>query len=100
MAKDQDILEMKKLRNSLEAYSYEMRNNLDSYGPWEKYLDEQTRKTFIEEINQVVEWIYGEGVQAPKDDYKQKIKKFRAIGEPVKQRHFYYTELEVYFNQY
>lgn len=41
---DMDILEMKELRNSLEAYSYEMRNNLDSYGTWEKYLDEPTKK--------------------------------------------------------
>ena len=60
---------MKKLRNSLEAYSYEMRNNLESYGSWEKYLDEDTRKKFIEEINKVVEWIYGEGETAPKEEF-------------------------------
>jgi len=40
---DFDILEMKQLRNNLEAYSYEMRNNLDSYGSFEKYLDEPTK---------------------------------------------------------
>jgi len=56
---------MKELRNMLEAYSYEMRNNLDSYGTFEKYLDEATKKTFIAEINEVVEWIYGDGEQAP-----------------------------------
>ena len=58
---DNDILESKALRNSLEAYSYEMRNNIDSYGSWEKYLDEETKKSFIAEINQTVEWIYGDG---------------------------------------
>ena len=63
---DVEILEMKELRNSLEAYSYEMRNNLDSYGSWEKYLDDATKKTFLEEISQVVEWIYGDGETAPK----------------------------------
>lgn len=95
--KDYNILEMKRLRNSLEAYSYEMRNNLDSYGSWEKYLDEQTKKTFLEEINQVVEWIYGEGEQAPKDQYQTRLDKFMKIGEPVKQRHFYYSEIDIYF---
>lgn len=48
---DDDILEMKYLRNTLEAYSYEMRNNLDSYGTFEKYLDEPTKASFIAEIN-------------------------------------------------
>jgi len=37
---DSDILEWKELRNNLEAYSYEMRSNLDAYGNFEKYLAE------------------------------------------------------------
>jgi len=37
---DWEILEWKELRNNLEAYSYEMRSNLDSYGTFEKYLAE------------------------------------------------------------
>lgn len=96
---DQEILEQKFLRNTLEAYSYEMRNNLDSYGTFEKYLDEATRTSFIAEINQVVEWIYGEGETAPKTEFKTRLDKFKAIGEPVRQRHFYYSELDVYFSQ-
>jgi len=87
------------LRNNLEAYSYEMRNNLDSYGTFEKYLDEATKKTFIAEINVVVEWIYGEGETAAKTEYRTRLDKFKAIGEPVKQRHFYYSELDIYFSQ-
>ena len=97
---DVEILEMKELRNSLEAYSYEMRNNLDSYGSWEKYLEEGTKKTFLEEISQVVEWIYGDGETAPKQEYVTRLEKFKKVGEPVKQRHFYYSELEVYYEQY
>jgi hypothetical protein len=27
----------------------------------EKYLDEPTRKAFLEEIPAVIEWLYGEG---------------------------------------
>jgi len=39
---------MKELRNTLEAYSYDMRSNLDSYGSFEKYLEESQRKKFLE----------------------------------------------------
>ncbi len=73
---DEDLLERKYLRNNLEAYSYEMRNNLDSYGTFEKYLDEETKKTFIAEINVVVEWIYADGENASKVEYKTKLDKF------------------------
>lgn len=91
---------MKALRNGLEAYSYEMRNNLDSYGSFEKYLDEATRKSFLEEINKVVDWIYGEGETAPKSEYRSRLDKFKAIGEPVRNRYNYYSELDVYFEQF
>lgn len=99
-AEDWDILEVKEFRNMLEAYSYEMRNNLDSYGSFEKYLDEATKTKFLVDINQVVDWLYGEGESAPKNEYKTRLDRFKAIGEPVRQRHFYYSELDVYFDQF
>lgn len=99
-AEDEDLLEMKALRNGLEAYAYEMRNNLDSYGSFEKYLDEPTRTSFLAELNQVVEWIYGEGESAPKNEYRARLEKFRTIGEPVRNRFNYYSELDIYFEQF
>lgn len=48
---DFDILEKKRLKNDLEAYSYDMRNNLDSYGTLEKYLEESKKSAFMAEIN-------------------------------------------------
>ena len=93
-----DILEWKELRNNLEAYSYEMRSNLDSYGSFEKYLADPQKADFIKAINVVVEWLYEAGETAPKEEYATKLQEFRAIGEPVKQRHFYYSELEVYYS--
>lgn len=53
----------------------------------------------MEQINQVVEWLYEAGETAPKEEYALKLKEFKAIGDPVKQRHFYYSELDVYFGQ-
>tara|TARA_B110000285_G_C14618109_1_gene377912 strand:+ start:257 stop:430 length:174 start_codon:yes stop_codon:yes gene_type:complete len=57
---------MKQLRNDLEAYSYELRNSIDSYGPWEKYIVEDLKAPIIAEIGVVVDWIYGDGETAPK----------------------------------
>ena len=79
-----EILELKQLRNSLEAYSYEMRNNLDSYGTFEKYLDDVTKASFMKDINETVEWIYGDGETAPKSQYVERTEKFKKIGEPIK----------------
>ena len=97
---DLDILEQKELRNNLEAYSYEMRSNLDSYGSFEKYLDEATKTEFMPKLSKTIEWIYGEGENAPKEEYRKLLQEYKAIGEPVKKRHFYYSELDIYFAQY
>ena len=72
------------MKNDLEAYSYDMRNNLDSYGTLEKYLEESKKTTFMAEINQVVEWLYADGDDAPAEEYSTKLAKFKAIGDPVK----------------
>jgi len=81
---DFDILETKKMKNDLESYSYDMRNNLDSYGNLEKYLDEPTKATFLADINQVVEWLYADGENAQGSEFKSRLDKFKAIGDPVK----------------
>lgn len=99
-AADWEILEWKELRNTLEAYAYEMRSNLDSYGTFEKYLEETPRKAFLEQLNHVVEWLYDAGETASKEEYSKKLSEFKKIGDPVKQRHFYYSELDVYFGQF
>jgi len=87
-------------RNTLEAYSYEMRSNLQEYGNWVKYLDDATKAAFIKDINEVVEWLYDAGEDAPKQEYKTRLDRFKAIGEPVRARYNYYDELPVYYNQF
>ena len=39
VAGDLGILKIKEMRNTLEAYSYEMRSNIDQYGSLEKYIE-------------------------------------------------------------
>ena len=59
-AGDLGILKIKEMRNTLEAYSYEMRSNIEQYGSLEKYIDPTLKQKFMDEINQTVEWLYSD----------------------------------------
>ena len=91
---------MKAIKNELESFSYDMRNSIEQYGPLERYIDDQTRSTFLEEINQTVKWIYEEGQNASKEVYQQKLDHFKKIGLPIKERHRFYSEIEIYQTQF
>jgi hypothetical protein len=97
---DAEILERKELRNALEAYSYEMRNNLDSYGTLEKYLNDTDRAQMLKDITFVIEWIYGDGENASAKEYTAWLEKFKDLCGPAKSRHFYYSELDIYYAQW
>ena len=77
-----------------------MRGNIDSYGSLEKYIDPAVKASFLQEIEEVVAWLYGEGEFASKEEYTKRLDRFKQIGEPVKARHLYYTELDVYLGQF
>lgn len=97
---DFDILEKKRLKNDLEAYSYEMKSDIDAYGKLEKYIEEAVRTQLMTDINQTVDWLYDDGDDAAAEEYQTRLAKFRAIGDPAKKRHFYYSELAIYYTQW
>ena len=94
------ILEFKATKNELESFTYEMKNNIDSYGPYEKYIEEAARVDFLKKLNDTVAWIYGEGQSAPTQQYKQRLEEFRKLGVPIKNRCLFHSEIEVYFTQF
>jgi hypothetical protein len=98
-SEDSHILEMKMVKNNLEAYAYEMRSNIDAYGSLEKYIDPKIKDSFMAELNQCVEWLYGEGENANPEDYLKRLNRFKEVGEQIKKRQFYWSELNVYFSQ-
>ena len=42
------ILELKLSKNNLESYVYDNRNAVGDYGNMKDYVDDNTRKTFVE----------------------------------------------------
>ena len=58
MKGDCDILKRKELRNTLESYSYDIRNNIDNDRPYQNYIDEKTRQMTLKMIEEIIEWLY------------------------------------------
>ena len=58
---DSNILDLKATKNELESYTYDLKNNLDSYGPYEAYLEPKLREQTMKALQETVDWIYGEG---------------------------------------
>ena len=94
------ILEHKMLKNELESFLYEMRTNISEYGTWEKYIDPSVRPKYLDEINKIVEWLYADGANAASTEYKKKLDEFKKVGNPVKERYRFYSEINVYSEQF
>ena len=78
-----------------------MRSKIDSYGDLEKYVDPESKADFLKQINDVVEWLYeDESKSASRDELKDRLQHFKSIGDPIKARQYYYSELDVYFGQF
>ena len=72
-AADKLILDTKMTKNRLESYCYDMRNNIDSYGSLEKYVDPAVKETILKDINEVVEWLYDAGESTTKEEYETRL---------------------------
>ncbi len=99
---DNIILELKAMKNNLEAYSYNMRTDLDAQGGvLRDYVDPAIIEAYLVEINQIVDWLYeDEGKNAAKDVYLAKYNSLRKIGDPAKLRKKYFEEVGPQFVQF
>jgi heat shock 70kDa protein 4 len=83
---DRKIIEVKETRNALETYVYDFRAALDSYGDKAKYIEAAPREAFLAQLNQVEEWLYGEGAEASKDQYQSKLEELKIVGNVIDKR--------------
>jgi len=97
---DRKFLDLKETRNTLEAYAYEFKNNLQEYGNFVKHADENTRVAILQTIGEAVEWIYAAGETAKLEEYEKRLKEFRAVGEPIKKRYIFYSTVEDSFKRF
>lgn len=47
---DTSILDFKAIKNELESYTYELKNNIDSYGAYETFIEPTLRESTLKRL--------------------------------------------------
>lgn len=83
---DRVIFETNEARNALESYILEMRNKLS--GELQPFVKDSDRESFEKQLTAAEDWLYGEGSEAQKSEYKSKLADQKKSGDPIQSRHF------------
>lgn len=88
-ATDRLVIDTADRRNALEEYVYDVRSKLEM--AWSEFMPDAARADFLKSLNSMEDWLYGEGEDATKSLYVEKLEALRKVGDPVA---FRYLERE------
>ncbi|KAI9203611.1 heat shock protein 70 family [Polychytrium aggregatum] len=88
-ASDRLVIDTADRKNAVEEYVYETRGKLDM--AWSEFVSEDIRTSFVETLNETENWLYGDGEDATKSVYIEKLESLKKIGDPIEER---YREFE------
>uniref|UniRef100_A0A6N2JZE2 Heat shock 70 kDa protein 17 n=1 Tax=Salix viminalis TaxID=40686 RepID=A0A6N2JZE2_SALVM len=88
--KDVERRRTAELKNNLEGYIYSTKEKLETSEEFEKISTADERKSFIEKLDEVQEWLYTDGEDATAKEFEERLDSLKAIGDPV---FFRYKEL-------
>lgn len=80
-ASDRLVIDTAEKRNALEEYVYETRSKLEM--AWSEYVVDSERTAFMKQLNETENWLYGEGEDATKSVYVEKLTALSTIGAPI-----------------
>ncbi|KAL7142345.1 hypothetical protein ABFS83_08G117500 [Erythranthe nasuta] len=80
--KDAERRRTAELKNNLEAYIYSTKDKLESE-EFEKISSGKERKSFIEKLNEVEDWLYTDGEDAGATEFQERLDMLKAIGDPI-----------------
>jgi len=83
---DKIIQETNDARNQLESYVLEMRNKLD--GELRDFIRQADKEKFLTALTATEDWLYNDGADAQKSDYKKKLTELKTFGDQVEYRRF------------
>lgn len=84
LAQDEAIAATHEARNALESYVLEMQSNIsDSLS---EFIQSDAASKFNSEMLNMEDWLYDEGADAMKSEYKKKLAELKKTGDPVEQR--------------
>ncbi|KAJ3322099.1 adenyl-nucleotide exchange factor sse1 [Boothiomyces sp. JEL0866] len=83
-ASDRLVVDTAEKRNALEEYVYETRSKLSDQ--WSEFALEADRESFTKVLYDTEDWLYGEGEDASKSVYVEKLVEIKKIGNPIAHR--------------
>ncbi|KAJ3275769.1 adenyl-nucleotide exchange factor sse1 [Terramyces sp. JEL0728] len=83
-AADRLVIDTAEKRNTLEEYVYETRSKLSDQ--WAEFALEADRESFTKILYDTEDWLYGEGEDASKSVYVEKLVEIKKIGNPIAHR--------------
>ncbi|KAJ3241566.1 adenyl-nucleotide exchange factor sse1 [Chytriomyces hyalinus] len=84
-ATDRLVIDTAEKRNQLEEYVYYAREKLDM--AWSDFITDADRTTFSSELNEMEDWLYGDGEDATKSVFVEKLSALKKKGDPVAARY-------------
>jgi hypothetical protein len=84
LEKDTELRETAEARNAVEGYVYDTRSDLN--GCLLPYVLEADKDAFYSQLNEAEDWLYGEGAQATRQAYQDKLAQLKKVGEPIRLR--------------
>lgn len=81
--KDAERRRTAELKNNLEEYIYSTREKLESSSDIQKISTEQERHSFADKLEEVQEWLYTDGEDAPANEFQERLNMLKAIGDPI-----------------
>ncbi|KAI9335190.1 heat shock protein 70 family [Zopfochytrium polystomum] len=82
---DRLVVDTAEKRNQLEEYVYYARGQLEM--AWSEFITDADRATFNKELDAMEDWLYGEGEDAAKGVYVEKLDELKKKGDPVAARY-------------
>lgn len=84
-AQDRLVKATQESRNEVESYVYDMRGKVQD-GELAAYVSDADRDAFVAALDETESWLYGEGEEAQKSAYDERLKSLRKMGEPIRAR--------------
>ncbi|KAG6768993.1 hypothetical protein POTOM_024608 [Populus tomentosa] len=81
--KDAERRRTAELKNNLEGYIYSTKEKLETSEEFEKISTTDERKSFIEKLDEVQEWLYTDGEDATAKEFEERLDSLKAIGDPI-----------------
>ncbi|KAJ3129656.1 adenyl-nucleotide exchange factor sse1 [Physocladia obscura] len=82
---DRLVMDTAEKKNQLEEYVYYVREKLEM--AWSDFIIDVERTAFTAELNEMEDWLYGDGEDATKSVFAEKLKVLKVKGDPVAARY-------------